>query len=282
MSDFQNESVSHEYLRWRDKIGQDDPYHSRFTIGIHEVIFAHFLLVDYFYTIKEGIGGVGPKNIDLLHSAVGRQFSEFAGSPKWKDRIDIVATTLFGLVKNHPFYDANKRTGFLVSVLHLQKIGRTPIVSSEEYEDFIVDISNDNLKKYNNIFNKDVETSDLPVFIISSFLRKKTRPMDNKPKFITYNQLSSIIGKYGFKLENPKSNKIDLIKYENNNSYRVAHIGFHGWSKQVSLGVISTVREACKLDARHGFDSQSFYSGVDTPLALIEKYREPLERLAFR
>jgi len=63
---------------------------------------------------------------------------------------------------------------------------------------------------------------------------------------------------------------------------RIAHIGFHGWSKEVSRKDIDIVREASRLDARHGYDSQAFFNGLDDPLTLIKKYREPLARLAFR
>lgn len=63
---------------------------------------------------------------------------------------------------------------------------------------------------------------------------------------------------------------------------RIAHIGFHGWSKQVSQKDINIVRDASKLDAKHGYDSQSFYNGLDDPLSLIRKYKDPLKRLAFR
>lgn len=66
------------------------------------------------------------------------------------------------------------------------------------------------------------------------------------------------------------------------NPKRIAHVGFHGWSKEVSEKDVSIVREASKLDARHGYDSQAFFNGAVDPLTLIKKYKEPLERLAFR
>lgn len=112
---------------------------------LHRKSEAHFLLADYFCKTGEGIGGLGPKDIDLLHSALSRQFVQFGGRPKWSDGIDICATLMFGLIKNHPFHDANKRTAFLTSILHLQKIGRTPTVSHIDYEDFTVAIADNNL-----------------------------------------------------------------------------------------------------------------------------------------
>jgi len=269
-------------------VGPADPYEGKYTIGIHECLHAHFLLVDFFHKIGEGIGGVGPKSINLLHSALSRQFVEFGGRPKYKNRIDICGTLMYGLIKNHPFHDANKRTSFLVSMLHLQKVGRSPISTHEEYEDFTVDISNNNLEKHVSKEISEHMSPDREIQIVSRFLKKNTRNIDLKNKTITYNELQTIIGKRGMRLDNPKGNRIDLVKFKDDlgndieRPKRIAHIGFHGWSKQVSQTDISRVREASRLDARHGYDSQSFFNGLDDPLTLIRKYKEPLERLAFR
>jgi len=81
--------VRREYERWTNIVGRSDPYAGKVTIGIHEVLQAHFLLAEYFARIGEGIGGLGPKDINLLHSALSRQTVEFGGNVKWKDRIDV-------------------------------------------------------------------------------------------------------------------------------------------------------------------------------------------------
>ena len=46
-----------EYERWHKEIGEHDPYLTTHTIGIHDVLRAHFLLVDHFYNANEGLGG---------------------------------------------------------------------------------------------------------------------------------------------------------------------------------------------------------------------------------
>ena len=194
---------------------------------------------------------------------------------------------MFGLIKNHPFYDANKRTAFLTAVLHLQKIGRTPIVPQQEFEDFTVDISDDNLPLYDGYDEFANFGTDASVLFIAKYLKKSTRQIDLRTKQITYNELNAILTKRGLFIENPNGNRIDLMRRIENRdgsveAKRIAHIGFHGWSKEVSRKDIDIVREASKLDARHGYDSQAFFNGLDDPLTLIEKYKEPLERLAFR
>lgn len=285
--DFHNLSVGDEYNRWQSIIGPADPYFSKFTIGLHEVLHAHFLLVDFFFDVGEGIGGVGPKSMNLLHSALSRQFTEFGGKPKWHDRIQICASLMYGLIKNHPFYDANKRTAFLTSILHLQKIGRTPIVSQREFEDFTVNIADGTLSSYEGYDEFAAHGNDADVMFIARYLKKASRQIDLRVKQITYNELNAIISKRGMYLDNPNGNRIDLIRIDNDGQdagrhHRIAKIGFHGWSKEVSRRDIDIVREASRLDARHGYDSQSFFNGLDDPLTLIRKYREPLERLAFR
>lgn len=285
---FHNDEVGREHRRWVEEIGPSDPYVSKLTIGIHEVLQAHFLLVDFFHDIGEGLGGVGPKNLNLLHSALSRQFVQFGGKPKWNDRILICASLMFGLIKNHPFHDANKRTAFLTALLHLQKIGRTPLISHQDFEDFTVNISDDNLACYHGYAEISGHKSDKDVRFIATFLKKSTRPIDLATKQITYNDLSKIISKRGLYLDNPKGNRIDLMSHVAIDGAhltvprRIARIGFHGWSREVSRRDIEIVREASRLDARHGYDSQAFFNGLDDPLTLIKKYKEPLERLAFR
>lgn len=278
--------VRSEYARWSNIVGSDDPYTGRVTIGIHEVLHAHFLLAEYFAQIGEGIGGVGPKDIHLLHSALSRQFVQFGGKVKWANRLDVCATLMFGLIKNHPFHDANKRTAFLTSILHLQKIGRTPTVSQEEYEDFTVAIADNQLDRYDQA---KLTTPDKEIAIISHFLKRNTRDIDLASKIVTYNELNGILSKRGFRLETPKGNRINLVRFIDIDGKtrlaspkRIAHIGFHGWTKQASIKDINIVREATRLDAKHGYDSQAFFNGLDDPLTLIRKYKEPLERLAFR
>jgi hypothetical protein len=91
------------------------------------------------------------------------------------------------------------------------------------------------------------------------------------------------------RLQNPLGNRIDLIRFLDERDLsplakptRIAHVGFHGWTREVSRKDIHIVRAAANLDLEHGYDSQSFFNGVDTPWTLIKKYQEPLRRLAYR
>jgi hypothetical protein len=103
--EFLHDEIETEYRRWLKKIGDQDPYASRDTIGLQDILRAHFLIVDFFLENKYGIGGIGPKSVDLLHSAIYRQFVGFGSVEKWPGQYERLTTLLFGLVKDHLFHD---------------------------------------------------------------------------------------------------------------------------------------------------------------------------------
>ena len=67
-------------------------------------------------------GAMGLRDLGLLKSALARprQHHTYAGT------VDIVALAALytaGIVRNHPFVDGNKRTGFVIGVLFLELHG---------------------------------------------------------------------------------------------------------------------------------------------------------------
>ncbi|MFA6542827.1 MAG: type II toxin-antitoxin system death-on-curing family toxin [Limisphaerales bacterium] len=67
-------------------------------------------------------GAAGVRDEGLLDSALGKPLNLFAyGRP---DLFDLAASYAFGIVRNHPFIDGNKRTGFVVAVAFLELNGR--------------------------------------------------------------------------------------------------------------------------------------------------------------
>ena len=63
-------------------------------------------------------GSAGVRDEGLMDSALGKPQNLFAcGKP---NLFELAASYAFGLVKNHPFIDGNKRTGFVVTVTFLE------------------------------------------------------------------------------------------------------------------------------------------------------------------
>jgi prophage maintenance system killer protein len=186
--DFLHAEIEEEYNRWKNIVGADDPYQSSETIGLHDVLAAHFLIVDYFAEKKYGVGGIGPRSLDLLHSALSRQFTGYAGVRKWTGLWETCATLMFGLTMNHAFHDANKRTALLATLSLLRRKKRIVTLQQKKLDALVVAIAGSNLQGY---FERDARyqekleslsgsnDSDGIVLIIADFLRRNTRPRDN-------------------------------------------------------------------------------------------------------
>ncbi|MBB4114553.1 death-on-curing protein [Rhizobium sp. BK226] len=259
-----------------------------------DVLRAHFLIANHFYTQDEGLGGIGPKSIDLLLSAVDRQHVGFSGKRKWTNIFDICATLFYGLIKNHAFHDANKRTAFLCALFFLYREGWMPSVAEKEFEDFTVEISDNQLSRYSRY--KDLSKDGLgdpEVRFIAHYLRSNTRRIDKAQYAITFRELKLILNRFGFDLKDPSGNHINVVKTERRKTLlgfgplrefetRVCQIGFPRWGAEVGKAALKTVREATGLRAKDGVDSAAFYKGVDPMQSLIVSYNEPLLSLANR
>ena len=268
-AEFDDPSIEREYRRWRNKLGGAFPSEPS-TIDAGETLYAHFLIAQYFADEGRGLGGIGPRDDGhLLHSALSRQFVEFGGIRKWSDDLQIAATTLFGLIKNHPFHDGNKRTALLSVLCLLQKQGRTASASKSKFDDFVVAIAESGGRNDDN----DIEK-------IARDLRRMTRKLSNTRHTITYRQLNRLLQDFGFELRDARGNRIGVVRIKD--GQEIYRVGFPGLSKQVAQGDLKAVRDACGLTTAEGFDSEVFFGGAETAQNLLREYALPLNKLADR
>ncbi len=76
-------------------------------------------------------GASGLRDRGLLLSALSRAQQQFAYAER-RDIIDMATAYTAGIVRNHPFVDGNKRTGFVVGILFLELNGYRFIAPEEE------------------------------------------------------------------------------------------------------------------------------------------------------
>ena len=67
-------------------------------------------------------GAAGVRDLGLLQSALARPRQIFAYA-ETTDLISLAAAMIAGIVRNHPFIDGNKRTGFVAGILFLELNG---------------------------------------------------------------------------------------------------------------------------------------------------------------
>ena len=89
-------------------------------------------------------GAVGLRDDGLLKSALARPQQHFAYGES-PDIVDMAAAYTWGIVRNRPFVDGNKRTGFVVGGLFLELNGYRFTASEEEAAQMVLELASGNL-----------------------------------------------------------------------------------------------------------------------------------------
>lgn len=209
---------------------------------------------------------------------------------------------MFGLIMNHPFHDANKRTALLavLSLLHRKK--QIITLPQKKLDSLVVAIAANELQSYfsrETRYQKSLQVisrtndADGVVRIIADFLRRNTRRRDDSARTVTYSELNRALKRHGYELRNPNGGYINVVRVEPAKPARflglggrperevyLAQVGFPGWKDQVHKSALKTVREATKLTTKNGCDTQVLFEDAEPLSSLISEYAEPLKRLA--
>ena len=92
-----------------------------------------------------GLRGIRDRN--LLQSAIEIPKSTMFEEDLYPTIYDKAAAYLFCIIKNHPFNDANKRTGCAAAYLFLKANGIPIRFIDEDYEDLAVGVANGEFSK---------------------------------------------------------------------------------------------------------------------------------------
>ncbi|WP_198265158.1 type II toxin-antitoxin system death-on-curing family toxin [sulfur-oxidizing endosymbiont of Gigantopelta aegis] len=97
--------------------------------------------------LAEHGGGSGIRDKALLDSAIARAKQKFSYDSD-VSIFDLAAAYSFGIAKNHPFVDGNKRTDFTIGTLFLEingfKLNATEVDATVTFENLATDIINEN------------------------------------------------------------------------------------------------------------------------------------------
>lgn len=104
-------------------------------ISIEEVLFYHHQLIRAFG------GSAGVRDRNLLESAIYRPFQSFGGEDLYKSPIEKAAAIGESIIKNHPFIDGNKRTGYAMMRLILLDQGLDIEADEETKYQFVIEVS---------------------------------------------------------------------------------------------------------------------------------------------
>jgi death on curing protein len=89
-------------------------------------------------------GAAGLRDHALLESALARPRQQFAYADP-PHVIDMATAYTAGIVRNHPFVDGNKRTGFVAGILFLELNGYLFTASQEDAANAVLELAAGNL-----------------------------------------------------------------------------------------------------------------------------------------
>lgn len=96
-----------------------------------QVILLHKLIYDRFG------GSYGVRDEGLLDSALAAPMQTYGGQDLYETDLDKIVQLVFGLIRNHPFADGNKRIGALALLVLLELNGYELKADNEEFYEAI-------------------------------------------------------------------------------------------------------------------------------------------------
>ena len=109
------------------------------TLSKSQIILLHKQLIERYG------GSHGIRDEGLLDSALNAPFQSFGGIDFFPTVIDKAVRLCVGLVKNHPFYDGNKRIGAMILLLMLDVNHIHLQTNSKELASVILDLASDRI-----------------------------------------------------------------------------------------------------------------------------------------
>lgn len=265
------------------------------TLSIEEVLSIHETLVADFAASNDPISPPGVRSIGLLQSAVGRQTTGLGGTLKYPDPVSNAATLLYGLCNDHPFHNGNKRTALVATLVHLDRNKLTLFDTSQsDLYDLMLKVASHSLfggvdKRAKN--PRRQASADDEVEKIAKWLHDRADRVRRGERQITYREIRRILERFGFFLERPHDNLIEVIRYCEERRGWIKprtvrarkHVGTMGWpgeNREMGVAEIKKIRQMCALREEDGIDSEAFYNDAAIIDSFVNRYRSVLRRLA--
>ena len=109
-------------------------------LDLEEALAIHELQISVFG------GSLGLRDQGLLEAALSRPLQTFDGSELYPSLEEKAAALLESIVVNHPFFDGNKRLGYVLMRLVLMEAGKDIKASQEEKFEMVIGVAKGELK----------------------------------------------------------------------------------------------------------------------------------------
>jgi death-on-curing protein len=92
-------------------------------------------------------GSTGIRDVGLLQSAVGSTEATFDGVFLHETLLAMAATYLYGICRNHPFIDGNKRTAVAAALTFLELNGVEVDADEDAFYDLVIGVAEGRVSK---------------------------------------------------------------------------------------------------------------------------------------
>ena len=275
-------ALEDQFSKWAGQVA-DEPRGA--GVSALDALTAHYLLAEFFHDEDCGAGNIGPRDesCHLLHSALGRQNVEFFGQAKWQDHFERAASMMFGLVKNHPFRDGNKRTGLLLTLYLLEQNGFMPRAAAD-WEELVVSVAAGDYQK-SPAFAEFARTQshpapDLDVYFLAAQLRALTHARTRTAFPLSYRQLQRRLEDHGFVFQMRGAH--DLALYSVSARQIMGVVRIYRMNDLVNSVQLEKIRGWAGLTVRHGVPDEKFYRHVNCLEPLVMDFRQTFRNLQAR
>ena len=93
------------------------------------------------HALRDYGGRPGIRDAAALQSSIAQPTTAVFGEERYPRLHEKAAAYCFFIIRNHPFVDGNKRTGFLAGLHFLLKNGLTPVFDQDEAHDVITRVA---------------------------------------------------------------------------------------------------------------------------------------------
>lgn len=246
------------------------------VVHLHELLTKNYHLVDKMDPVEPP----GIKNINSLESAVFRQQTGSKGWLKYDTLFKSCATLIFGLIKNHPFHNGNKRVAFLAMIKHLFENGYVikPTTKHDDIYNTLLAIADNKFEKQLEVIDKKLYrqnkqrekwSDEKVVDVLSQWLRRicESRNYCLKSK-VRLQQVKEMLEKKGIYTElngtwltlfQVRGKKFLKLIPNGTEKYNIKTYGMGNSMSEIGIKVINQIRKDYELAHKDGFDNNSFY-----------------------
>jgi death-on-curing family protein len=252
-------------------------------LKLEEVIAIHNALVADFLVQDDPIVPSGPRNEDIIASAVYRQHTALGNQLKYLSIEMCAAALLHSIVHDHPFHNGNKRTALVCMLVLLDENGITLTCPENELFKFVLLVAQHIIV---NLRYRDL--SDREVITIAEWILRNSRQVERGNRPLPFRKLRIILSSYDCHFEyGTRGSSIKITRtikahgLFSKNKQLTSTLHCTRESSEVPKAIINNVRSDLELNDEHGIDSAAFYD--KSPISadeFIVKYRKTLLRLA--